>query len=78
MRGTVTNIFISYSRKDSKELALRLRDDLQATGFSVWLDLSEISGGSTWTRDIQNAIEHCHVALLLLSPGERDSHWCLS
>ncbi len=78
MRGAVTNIFISYSRKDSKELAFRLRDDLQAMGFSVWLDLSAMSGGSTWTREIQNAIEHCHVAIVLLSPGERTSHWCLS
>lgn len=78
MRNAVTNIFISYSRKDSKALALRLRDDLQATGFSVWLDLSEISGGANWTQDIQNAIEHCDVAIMLLSPGERESHWCLS
>ncbi len=78
MRGSVTNIFISYARRDARELAYQLRDDLQAIGFSVWLDMSAMSGGTNWPREIQDAIEHCHVALVLLSPAERESHWCLS
>ena len=76
MPRRVTNIFISYGRKDARELAIRLRDDLEAVGFSVWLDLENIPGGADWSRDIEEAIEHCHVMLALLSPAAHQSEWC--
>jgi hypothetical protein len=76
MPRTVTNIFISYGRKDARELAVRLRDDLEAVGFSVWLDLENIPGGADWSQDIEEAIEHCHAALALLSPASYQSEWC--
>ncbi len=76
MTRRVTNIFISYGRKDARTLALRLRDDLEAVGFSVWLDLENIPGGADWSRDIEDAIEHCHITLALLSPAAYQSEWC--
>jgi hypothetical protein len=63
------SIFISYARKDSREIAGRLRDDLQAAGHRVWLDTTEIGGGHNWSRDIERAIEQCDIALALLSEG---------
>ena len=76
MPGTATNIFVSYGRADSQPLAIRLRDDLQAMGYSVWLDLDDIAGGANWSKKIEDAIAHCHVMLALMSPHSYQSQWC--
>ena len=76
MASTETNIFISYGRKDARELAVRLKDDLMAVGYSVWIDLNEIPGGADWSQQIENAIEHCNIMLALLSPASYHSQWC--
>ena len=70
------NIFISYGRQDSRELANRLRDDLRAVGHSVWLDVAEIPGGANWSQQVEEAIEHCDLALALLSHSSYTSQWC--
>lgn len=69
-------IFISYAREDSSDLALMLRDDLQAVGHAAWLDMSEIAGGANWSAAIERAIEECDVALTLLSPASYESQYC--
>lgn len=76
MPPTTMNIFISYGRRDGRELAMRLRDDLQRLGHSVWLDTNEIPGGVNWAQQIENAIEHCDVALALMSHASYESQWC--
>lgn len=70
------NIFISYGRADSRELALRLNEDLRAVGYSVWLDTSDIGGGANWLNEIEAAIDHCHIMLALISPASVNSVWC--
>ncbi len=69
-------IFISYARTDSKLLAHRLCADLQAAGYTVWLDTSEIAGGASWSQDIEEAIEECSVMIALMSPAAYNSQWC--
>ena len=69
-------VFISYGRKDARELAFKLREDLQAVGYSVWLDVSEIVGGADWLQSIEDAIEHCDPTLALMSPASSESQWC--
>ncbi len=69
-------IFLSYGRKDARDLALRLRDDLEAAGFAVWLDLSEVPGGDNFTVRIEQAIDQCDVFLALLSHASTASTWC--
>ena len=76
MPGNVTNIFISYGRADARDLAIRMRDDLQAVGYSVWLDLNELPGGANWSQDIEEAIEYCHVMIAVMSPHSYNSQWC--
>ena len=34
----MAHIFISYARKDGRELALRLKADLERAGHDAWLD----------------------------------------
>ncbi len=74
--ANMTKIFISYGRKDGRDLAVRLRDDLMAVGFSVWLDLEEIPGGATWSVNIEEAIEHCDATIALMTHSSYSSQWC--
>jgi hypothetical protein len=69
-------LFISYARKDGRELALKLQADLQAEDFEVWLDTSEIEGGASWSSAIEDAIENCTMALALLSAASYRSEIC--
>lgn len=69
-------IFISYARKDGRDLALRLRADLTALGYDVWLDTAEIGGGAGWSQAIAEAIDRCDVALALLTTGSFTSEIC--
>lgn len=70
------SIFISYAREDGKDLALRLRDDLQTMGYTPWLDLSEIAGGGVWSQNIEDAIENCDLMIALMSFGSYKSEYC--
>jgi len=69
-------LLISYARRDGAELALRLRKDLTAAGFNVWLDTQRIEGGASWTVEIEEAIERAEVVLALLTPGSYASEIC--
>lgn len=72
----MNNIFISYGREDARELAIRLRDDLRAVGYNVWLDLSQIGGGANWSEIIEQGIENCQILLALMSRASYQSAWC--
>lgn len=63
------HIFISYAKKDSKELALKLRDIFNSLHPTVtaWMDESLESGGS-WARQIEREINKCDLLIILLSP----------
>ena len=70
------SVFLSYARKDGKEVALRLRGDLEEKGFDVWLDTARIEGGGSWTNEIEQAIDKCDAMLALISSGSFESHVC--
>ena len=70
----MTQVFISYSRKDLAFVE-RLAENLQAAGLQVWYDLSGLDVGTRWGRDIQDAIEQCQCFVVVLSPNSVDSEW---
>ena len=70
----MTQVFISYSRKDLAFVE-RLAEDLQAAGLDVWYDLSGLDGGTRWGREIQNAIQQSQIFVVVLSPNSIDSEW---
>jgi hypothetical protein len=70
----MTQVFISYSRKDLIFVE-RLAADLQAAGLQVWYDLSGLDGGTRWGREIQNSIEASQCFVVVLSPNSIDSEW---
>ena len=70
------SVFISYSRKDGIDAAHRLRDTLRAAGCEVWLDTERISGGASWSKVIEEALNSCHVLIAVLTEGSFVSEIC--
>ena len=64
--------FVSYSRADS-DFALKLAEDLQTAGASVWLDQIELEPGKPWDIEIQRALMACNRMLVILSPTSVNS-----
>lgn len=63
-------------RRDSAKLAVRLQEDLRASGFDPWLDTQRFAGGTSWTLEIERAIDAAQVVLALLSPSSYLSEIC--
>ena len=70
----MTQVFISYSRKDLEFVDL-LANDLKTAGFDVWYDLSGLEAGSRWGSEIQKAIQASQFFLVTLSPNSIKSDW---
>jgi len=70
----MTQVFISYSRKDLAFVE-HLAEDLKAAGLEVWYDLSGLDGGTRWGREIQTAIQQSQVFVVVLSPNSVESEW---
>lgn len=76
------HIFISYAKKDTRELALALADTLNEFdgAFTAWVDRS-LRAGKSWELQIQQEIDRCDVMVVLYSPdinrhkqGEEESY----
>ena len=63
----MTQVFISYSRKDL-DFVEQLATDLKAAGLEVWYDLSGLEGGARWRIEIEKAIRESQYVLIVLSP----------
>ncbi len=62
------HIFISYAKKDTRPLASRLYDALNAIpGLSAWMDQS-LEADSSWAAQIQDEIDRADYVVVLLSP----------
>jgi formylglycine-generating enzyme required for sulfatase activity len=70
----MTQIFISYSRKDLTFIE-HLAADLGKYGLDTWYDLSDLEGGSRWNMEIQKAIKDSQYVLVVLSPDSIASEW---
>ncbi len=69
-------VFISYSHRDSSELAHRLLADLAARETDVWLDVERQRGGASWTIEVEQALDRSDVVLALMSEGSYLSDAC--
>jgi hypothetical protein len=70
----MTQLFISYSRKDIA-FARKLAGDLEKAGYSVWWDITDLRGGDDWVRVIPEAIETSDFVIVVLSPDATASDW---
>jgi len=70
----MADIFISYASVD-RPVARRLADALEARGWSVWWDHSNLHGGQHFDRMIEDAIATARVAVVVWSPHSTKSDW---
>ena len=71
------DIFISYSREPgSTDHVKKLKESLEGLGYSVWLDLSDIPGGSDWHSIIGTALKHCKAVVSLITKRYFSSKYC--
>lgn len=69
------SLFLSHSSADN-EAAKRLRADLQAAGYAVWIDLEDLEPGSpSWIQAIETALRDCSALILWLTASARSSPW---
>jgi hypothetical protein len=64
------HIFISYAKKDTRDLAIWLADSINdIPGLTAWMDRSLEVGGE-WTSQIEEEIDRCD---LMKMPDESDT-----
>ncbi|HKI52998.1 MAG TPA: TIR domain-containing protein, partial [Anaerolineales bacterium] len=71
----MANLFISYSRKDSKT-AQKLIAALKDMGHHVWVDWESILPASDWLEQIYQGIEGADAFIFLVSPNSIKSEVC--
>jgi hypothetical protein len=71
MSVSARSIFISYSHQDT-EFVDRLRADLEASGFTTWLDKTGLKPGTDdWDEELRRALRDSKALVLVASPSSR-------
>lgn len=70
----MTQVFISYSRKDLP-FVKQLATDLKEAGLDVWYDISGLVGGVRWRVEIEKALRNSQFVLVVLSTDSITSEW---
>lgn len=68
------DVFLSHSSVD-KPWVIKLKDDLQRYGVSVWLDKDEIRPGDLFAEALEQALDNCRAVVLVVSPAAIASGW---
>ncbi len=71
----MTDIFISYSRKDIA-FARLLHQSIKDSGLDSWIDWERIPVGERWWSEIQQAIEHANLFMFIISKHSVGSDVC--
>ncbi|KAJ8312652.1 hypothetical protein KUTeg_010025 [Tegillarca granosa] len=69
------DLMISYSHQD-KEMMARLRDNLEANGITVWVDVIGLQAGVDFLSKIGQAIIDAKLFITLLSFSSIKSKYC--
>ncbi len=67
-------IFMSHSSLDH-DFTARLAERLHVAGFRCWVDVEDIPDGSTWMREIEQAVMGCGALMVIMSKNGRESEW---
>ena len=70
------DVFISYGRKDSKDFAIQLNDELTKQDFKVWFDLNDMPRATEFQKEIDEAIEKSHNFVFIIAPHAVKSEYC--
>jgi hypothetical protein len=67
-------IFMSHSSKD-RDFTAQMAQRLHDAGYRCWVDVDDIPAGSTWMREIENAVTGCGAMIVVMSKDGRESEW---
>lgn len=70
------DLFLSYSRRESKEFVARLAAALEARGKDAWVDLEDIPPASQFMEDLKEGIGGSDAFCFVLSPAALASDYC--
>ena len=73
--GSGNHVMISYQR-DAQEIMIQVKNQLQANGCRVWMDLEQMSGSTLETR--AKAVENAAVVLICVSQRYKENPNCRS
>ena len=65
-------VFLSYARPD-RGIARKIVNGLHNSGHEIWFDEFELTPGTAWGRDIDNALKACRAMIVLISLASMDS-----
>lgn len=71
----MSDIFISYSRRDTDKVKALYEEIKQETGVSPWIDLLGIETGAQFEDVIFRAIDACRVLIFVVSDSSLRSRW---
>lgn len=70
-----TDVFVSYSRRDSEWIP-KVLAMLEAEGLTAWVDRDGLHAGESFNEEIRRAIEAAPAFVQLLSPQSAASKYC--
>ena len=71
------DIFLSYGREaTTAPFVARIKSDLEAAGYSVWLDTVDIPSGSDWHSAIGDGLRRCSALLAIITNKYLRSKYC--
>jgi hypothetical protein len=62
------NVFLCYRREDTAGITGRLKDRLDASGFTAFMDTEDISSGTDWTVALRQAVTSSDVLVAVIGP----------
>ncbi|MBZ0281671.1 MAG: toll/interleukin-1 receptor domain-containing protein [Anaerolineae bacterium] len=71
--STTKHVFISYSHKDGKIFAERLRNELLNSNLRVWMDTYSIKPSEDWSKAIEKGLSKAICVVAVLTPRASDS-----
>ena len=71
----MTDVFISYSRRD-KDFVQILYDALLHSKYDTWVDWEDIKPTTEWWEEIKAGIEEAHTFIFVISPDSAVSEYC--
>ncbi|MCR5778491.1 MAG: TIR domain-containing protein [Lachnospiraceae bacterium] len=67
-------VFLSYSSKD-QEFVKKIVELIESMGIEYWKAPEKIPAGSSYAKEIVNAIDNCSLFLIILSENSQSSIW---
>ena len=68
MNESSIRVFLSYGHDEHVELVRRIKNDLEARNFRVWMDESDLHASQDWALTIEIEIQNTHTVLAFMGP----------